>query len=196
MGIEEIKDYIKKKVDEKVEEILRRANLVKEREISQAKKSLEEWIEEETKAFMREKIALVAKYKAKMYREVALERTRLQEEIWQDFSSRLKKKINEVRNDATVYSSFLLKCLSKAYEHCRGRSVELRVNPEDVDLMRRIIGAHYPDCQVKVSSDEGVSLGVILEDPENKTRINYDLVALMEAEKERMKTFLFKEIEK
>jgi len=195
LAIEEIKNYIKDKVEEKVQEVLRRANLVKKREISQAEKKLDMWIKEQTKAFLREKISLIAQYKARTYREISLEETKLKERLWVDFFTALKERIRLLRSNRQKYSSLLLRMIKSAYPYC-SCGTSLLVHPEDVSLVRDLVKMHCNDLDISVRPDDSVCMGVVVVDKDEKSKINYDMLTILDAEAQRIKTYFFSKLMK
>ncbi len=190
MGVNELKKYIKDKVEKQVEEILRRANLVKERELSQAKAQLKEWQEAKMREFLHEKIALVARYKAKAYKEMTLALSQTKEEIWQDFYPRLRQAMLSVKSDQGRYSQILLRLLNHAMPKCQGDAV-VRIHPADAELLQRVIQAHYQDCTLRIQVDDSVEFGIIMEAPESGILIRLDLEAMLEANLDALKRELF-----
>ncbi len=190
MGIEQIKNYIKDKVEEKVQDVLRRAHLVKEREISQAKKKLDLWIEEQTKAFMREKISLIAQYKARTYREMSLEETKLKEQLWIDFFAAVKERVESLRSDHQKYTTLLLRFMESARKYY-SNGVNVLVNPNDVSLMKDLIEMHYKGVDISVFPESSVRIGFVLVDKDRGAKVNYDILTILEAERERIKMYFF-----
>ncbi len=193
MGIEQIKNYIKDKVEEKVQDVLRRAHLVKEREISQAKKKLDLWIEEQTKAFMREKISLIAQYKARTYREMSLEETKLKEQLWIDFFAAVKERVESLRSDHQKYSTLLLRFMESARKYY-SNGVNVLVNPNDVSLMKDLIEMHYKGVDISVFPESSVRIGFVLVDKDRGAKVNYDILTILEAERERIKMYFFSKL--
>ncbi len=195
MGIEQIKDHIRNTVDEKVKEILRRANLVRDREIDQAKKKASSWVQQQIKAFLREKITLIAKYKARTYKDLFLERTKVEEEIWEDFLQGLRGKINSLRTEKRdKYISLLLRCLRSAVECCKGR-IKIYVNPEDVDLMTNLVETHYKHLESAIIPDKRISAGLIVKDDSDMVSISYDLLEILDVRSGEIKRYLFSKLE-
>ncbi len=193
MGIEQIKNYIKDKVEEKVQDVLRRAHLVKEREISQAKKKLDLWIEEQTKAFMREKISLIAQYKARTYREMSLEETKLKEQLWIDFFAAVKERVESLRSDHQKYTTLLLRFMESARKYY-SNGVNVLVNPNDVSLMKDLIEMHYKGVDISVFPESSVRIGFVLVDKDRGAKVNYDILTILDAERERIKMYFFSKL--
>jgi len=193
LGIEQIKNYIKDKVEEKVQDVLRRAHLVKEREISQAKKKLDLWIEEQTKAFMREKISLIAQYKARTYREMSLEETKLKEQLWIDFFAAVKERVESLRSDHQKYTTLLLRFMESARKYY-SNGVNVLVNPNDVSLMKDLIEMHYKGVDISVFPESSVRIGFVLVDKDRGAKVNYDILTILDAERERIKMYFFSKL--
>ena len=193
MGVEELKKYIKDKVESQVEELLRRARLVRERELSQAKVQLEQWKEAKMREFIHEKIALVARYKAKAYKEMTLALSQTKEEIWQDFYPRLRRALVELKSDQGKYSQILLRLLNNGITTCQSEVV-IKIHSEDVELLQRVLEAHYKDCRSQILPDDSIEFGLIVLQPQSGISIRLDLDAILEANAGWIKRELFNQL--
>ncbi len=180
MAIDEIKNYIQGKVDKEAQELIRRANLVKEREISQAKKRLEEWLSEATKEFMKEKIALVATYKSRTFKEISLEKTRLYEELWQDFLGELKIKLREVTTTKR-YRDILLKMVMNVLSS-NDCQIEVLVRKEDVGIFEEVKNDRLTILEADILG------GIILRKPAQGLVLNYSFDEILATKQQALKS--------
>ncbi len=186
MAIDEIKDYIQEKVDKEAQELIRRANLVKEREISQAKRRLEEWLSEAAKEFMKEKIALVATYKSRTFKEISLERTRLYEELWQDFLGELKMRLRETAA-TNRYRDILLKIAANALSSS-GDQLEVFVREEDVGIFCKV-----KDDRLTISTADIIG-GIILKSPAKGLVLNYSFDEILTTKQQTLKSMFIERL--
>jgi len=75
-----------------------------------------------------------------------------------------QKTLSRIRDDAALYAKVMKKLLKEASAGFSGGEVQIRVNPKDEELVRRILSELGKDYTVH--ADQSVEFGLIVEDPD------------------------------
>ncbi len=173
MAVEEIKKAISQKVENQVQQIRRRAELVAKREKELAERRLQDWLEEAERKFLREKLELISLNRASLNKELRLLEGRVRSEIWQVFWTQFVQELSKVRN-VEGYENWLENLWNNISEGQKFSLNRLRCNPYDVEKIRKF-------CKNKeIISDESIKAGFILEDETAKMRLDLTVVAIVE----------------
>ena len=186
MAIDELKNHILEKAEKDAQELIRRANLVRDRELSQAKKRLEEWLSEAAKEFMKEKIALVSTYKSRTFKEISLEKTKLYDELWNDFLIELKNRLKQLSTNERYRSTILaivIKTLSDVPD-----VLEVFVKADDISIFDNL-----KDSRIKVSEAD-IMGGLLLKPHGQNVVLNYSFDEILKIKEPALKSIFIEAI--
>lgn len=184
--MQELIGRIREKAQKEANELIRRAKRVAERDIAKAKQKVEEWLKAERAALIKERIALIARKRARFAKEIRDEETAFFSNIWadicSDFWQGLRSLIEENRQAYVEALSQICAQKVKEYPESQWR---LRVNPADMEELQARLGRESE--HIIFEADETLTGGIVVESRLTGIAYDYSMRALFEYFEEELK---------
>ncbi len=189
-------DHIRNKLRAEINDLLKRAQRVRERDIQKAKQELEEWIDEQNKKMVREKIRAISRKRASAMKQLRLEKEQVYERLWQEFESELKFALSKSYRDEH-YIRLIFSVIGKVKSEFGVADARLLFNNNDREFfeanweqIRSTFGSMFSSCNMEIGESIDMSGGVIIEEKHTKKRFVFSFDAVIEAERDYFKKWL------
>ncbi len=195
MGIEALIQHIEETAQKQIEEILRRAHRVKDREIQQAKKELEAWLDKEKKHLVKEKLLIISQAKSQVFKQVGLKRTLEEQKIWEDFKRSLPAYIETLEIDEN-YISGLIDIIKRVVKQYGLKRIEIKLNKRDRAQLLKRLPCIKNLLAIDVQVGEAIEClgGLVIEDKDSKAKFIYTIDELLSSRENFWKAELIKSL--